>query len=399
MNELLFQNATVFLGDRFLTGASVHVANGHIQAIADQPIDAPGTAVIDLADDYLIPGLVDLQLYGGSQLFLNEVPTPDTVRHIFETHNRNGTTTLLPTIHSTSLDVMQRAMDAVQEVRAENPLGVPGIHIEGPYFNPIKRGAHSAEFVRVPDEHELNTLFSRNADVIRILTLAPEMMPPDRLAQLFALKHANTRLSLGHSNATYRQATDALNTGQIPLATHLYNAMRGFESREPGVVGAIFDHPTVCTSLVADGYHCDPATIRIARRILGDRLFLISDALFAAPPGIDGPRPTFTLGEFVVHYVSGPDESTRGESTRGESTRGLYMNNEGKLAGSALTLIDCVRVCVDKAGLPLTDALRMATSIPAEVAGLGDQIGRIQTGYSARLVRLDKRLGVQAVWQ
>lgn len=393
MNELLFQNAAVFLGDRFLTGASVHVANGRIQAISDQSSEtAPaGATVIDLAGDYLIPGLIDLQLYGGSQLFLNEIPTPDTVRHIFDTHNRNGTTTLLPTIHSTSLDVMQQAIDAVAVVRAENPLGVPGIHVEGPYFNPVKRGAHSAAFVRVPDEAELTTLFSRNADVIRILTLAPEIMPPERLAQLFALKHPNTRLSLGHSNATYRQATDALNTGQIPLATHLYNAMRGFESREPGVVGAIFDHPTVCTSLVADGYHCDPATIRIAHRILGDRLFLISDALFAAPPGVDspgveGPRPTFKLGEFVVHYATDP---------RGP---GRYMNDEGKLAGSALTLIDCVRVCVEKARLPLVDALRMATSIPADVAGLGDQIGRIQIGHAARLVRLDKSLTVQGVW-
>ncbi|QJD79112.1 N-acetylglucosamine-6-phosphate deacetylase [Spirosoma rhododendri] len=387
MNNILFQRATVFLDDRFLTNASVHIADGRIQTVSDQPVDAPGATVIDLADDYLVPGLIDLQLYGGSQLFLNEIPTPDTVRHIFDTHNRNGTTTLLPTIHSTSLDVMQQAMDAVQVVRAENPMGVPGIHIEGPYFNPIKRGAHSAAFVRVPDEAELNTLFSRNADIIRILTLAPEMLPPARLQQLFDLKHPNTRLSLGHSNATYRQATDALNTGQIPLATHLYNAMRGYESREPGVVGAIFDHPTVCTSLVADGYHCDPATIRIAHRLLGDRLFLISDALFAAPPGVDGPRPTFTLGEFVVHYATDPNGP------------GRYMNDEGKLAGSALTLIDCVRVCVEKAGLPLTDALRKATSIPADVAGLGDQIGRVQAGYAARLVRLDKALNVQAVWQ
>ncbi len=393
MNELLFQNATVFLGDRFLTGASVYIANGRIQTITDQsPATAPaGATVIDLADDYLIPGLVDLQLYGGSQLFLNEIPTPDTVRHIFDTHNRNGTTTLLPTIHSTSLDIMQQAIDAVAVVRAENPLGVPGIHVEGPYFNPVKRGAHSAAFVRVPDEAELTALFSRNADVIRILTLAPEIMPPERLAQLFALKHPDTRLSLGHSNATYRQATDALSTGQIPLATHLYNAMRGFESREPGVVGAIFDHPTVCTSLVADGYHCDPATIRIAHHILGDRLFLISDALFAAPPGVEGPRPTFTLGEFVVHYATDPD----GPSV---DSPGRYMNDEGKLAGSALTLIDCVRVCVEKAGLPLADALRMATSIPADVAGLGNQIGRIQIGHASRLVRLDKSLTVQGVW-
>ena len=383
-----FINATVFTGDDWLTDASVSIANGRIQVIttaASEGTDENDT-VVDLDGDYLVPGLIDLQLYGGSQLFLNEQPTPDTVRHIYETHARNGTTTLLPTINSTSLDVMQRAMAAVQTVRAENPFGVPGIHIEGPYFNPIKRGAHSAAYVRAPAEGELETLFSTNADVIRILTLAPEILTPGQLETIGKLKHPNTLLSLGHSNATYQRATDALDNG-IPLATHLYNAMRGFESREPGVVGAVFDHPTVRASIIADGYHCDPATIRIAHKLLKDRLFLISDALFASSPGQEPPRPDFTLGEFVVHYE--PDANGPGR----------YVNNEGKLAGSALTLIDCVRVCVERAGLSLTDALRMATAIPAEVIGMGDQLGAIKPGYVANLVWLDKSLVVKEVWK
>ena len=380
-------NATVFTGHDWLTNASIRIDNGHIQELTTGVLDQHDADIVDLNDDYLVPGLIDLQLYGGSQLFLNEQPTPETVRHIYDTHARNGTTTLLPTIHSTSLEVMQRAMTAVQMVRAENPFGVPGIHIEGPYFNPIKRGAHSAAYVRTPADGELETLFGTNADVIRILTLAPEMLTPGQLETLSRLKHANTRLSLGHSNATYRQATDALNSGVIPLATHLYNAMRGFESREPGVVGSVFDHPSVRASIIADGYHCDPATIRIAHKLLGDRLFLISDALFASSPGYPPPRPNFTLGEFVVHYE--PDAKGHGR----------YVNNEGKLAGSALTLIDCVRVCVKRVGLSLTDALRMATVIPADVIGMGDQLGAIKPGYVANLVRLDKSLMVRGVWK
>ncbi|GAB3567924.1 N-acetylglucosamine-6-phosphate deacetylase [Spirosoma luteolum] len=403
MTNILFRNATLFTTDRFVANASVHIADGRIVQVWDTDTDAvpPDATVIDLDGDYLVPGLVDLQLYGGSWQFLNENPTPDVVRHIYATHVANGTTTLLPTIHSTSLAVMQQAMAAVQVVRTEQPLAVPGIHIEGPYFNPVKRGAHSASYVRVPDEAELDALFSTNADVIRILTLAPEMLPPERMAQLVRLKHANTRLSLGHSNATYRQATDALNSGHVPLGTHLYNAMRGFESREPGVVGALFDHPSVCVSIIADGYHCDPATIRIARQQLGDRLFLISDALFAPGPRLDGPRldgprldgprldgprPTFTLGEFVVHFEADPDGP------------GRYVNDVGNLAGSALSLIDCVRVCVEKARLPLIDALRMATSIPASLIGLGDQIGTIRPGYAAHLVWLSPDLRVEGVW-
>ncbi len=378
-----FINANVFTGIDWLPATSVRISDGCIDEITPTAItrlDNQNTTIIDLDGDYLIPGLVDLQLYGGSHFFLNDQPTPETVRHIYDSHARNGTTTLLPTIHSTSLDIIQQSMAAVQAVRTENPFGVPGIHIEGPYFNPIKRGAHSMAYVRTPAEGELETLFSTNADVIRIMTLAPEILTADQLSTIKKLKHANTLLSFGHSNATYQQATTAFNEG-IPLATHLYNAMRGFESREPGVVGAIFDHPTVRASIIADSYHCNPTTIRIAYRLLGERLFLISDALFANPP-----RPAFELGQFVVHFesdISGP---------------GRYVNNEGNLAGSAITLLDCVKIAVEQAQIPLTNALRMASVIPAEIIGMGDQLGRIQPGYVANLVRLDKSMNVKGVW-
>ena len=387
-----FTNATVFTGSGWLANATVLASNGRIQEITTaESVGNDADTLIDLQGDYLIPGLVDLQLYGGYEQFLNETPTPDTVRHIYDTHLRNGTTTLLPTIHSTSLEVMMQATAAVQTVRAENPFGVPGIHIEGPYFNPIKRGAHSAAYVRTPADGELETLFSQNADAIRILTLAPEILTTEQLAAINRLKHPNTQLSLGHSNATYQQATDALNTGFIPLGTHLYNAMRSYESREPGVVGAIFDHPTVQVSLVADSYHCFPPTIRIAHKLLGrgdgpGRLFLISDALFASYPGGPAPRAAFSLGEFVVHYAADADGP------------GRYVNDAGNLAGSALSLIDCVRVCVEKADLPLVDVLRMATEIPADVIGLGNEIGRIAPGHVANLVRIDQALAVKNVW-
>lgn len=374
-------NATVFTGEEWLTNATVRIENGWIQDVSTTTATPANTgSSIDLDGDYLVPGLVDLQLYGGSDLFLNDIPTPETVRHIYDAHARNGTTTLLPTIHSTSLEVMQRSIAAVKVVRDENPLGVPGIHIEGPYFNPVKRGAHSTAYVRTPAEGELETLFSTNADVIRILTLAPEIFTPEQLNTINRLKHANTLLSLGHSNGTYQQATQAFDEG-ITLATHLYNAMRGFESREPGIVGAIFDHPRVRASIIADSYHCNPTTIRIAYRLLGERLFLISDALFANPP-----RPTFQLEQFVVHHEADPNGP------------GRYVNNEGNLAGSAITLIDCVRVAVEQAGIPLTNALRMASLIPAGIIGLDDKLGRIKPGYVANLVRLDKSLHTKAVW-
>ncbi|MBO0948666.1 N-acetylglucosamine-6-phosphate deacetylase [Fibrella forsythiae] len=389
---MLFINATVFTGDSFLPNTSVLVEEGHIKAIGPDLATGDGIDILDLQGDYLVPGLIDLQLYGGATEFLNAEPTPETVRHIWKSHALNGTTTLLPTLHSTHLAEMQQATSAVRVVRDEMPLNVPGIHLEGPYFNPIKKGAHRAKYVRVPAEGELETLFSHHADAISILTLAPEMLSPDQLTLLYGLaKASGTLLSLGHSNATYQQAMaafgDGSDTDRFLLATHLYNAMRGFESREPGTVGAIFDHPTVISSIVTDGYHCAPAAIRMAHRQLGpDRLFLISDALFANPP-----RANFALETFVVHFEPGSGEP-------GSPLHGRYVNEQGTLAGTAITVLDCVRFCVQEVGLPLTDALRMATVTPANVIGLGDQIGCISPGYVANLVRLDKGLVQQGVW-
>ena len=388
---MLFINATVFTGDTFLPNVDVLVSNGHITAVGPN-LDAAGYELIDCQGDYLVPGLIDLQVYGGSTEFLNEAPTPETVRHIWESHARNGTTTLLPTLHSTHLAEMHQAVRAVDVVRNEMPLNVPGIHLEGPYFNPVKRGAHRANYVRVPAKGELEALFGVNADTIKILTLAPEMLSSEQLTLLYSLaKSAGTLLSLGHSNATYQQAMEAFGAADVPdrfgLATHLYNAMRGFESREPGTVGAIFDHSTVMSSLVADGFHCAPAAIRLAHLVLGpDRLFLISDALFANPP-----RADFALETFVVHFEPGTGQP-------GSPVHGRYVNEQGTLAGTAITLLDCVRFCVQEVGLPLADALRMATVTPATVLGLADQIGYIAPGYVANLVRLNQGLIQQSVW-
>ena len=339
---MLFTNATVFTGSDFLPNTTVRVADGLITNVLTGEINESNS--LDFQGDYLIPGLVDLQLYGGSWQFLNQIPTPDTVRHIHDTHRQNGTTSVMPTLYSTSHGVILQAIEAVREVMHERPGGILGLHVEGPYINPIRRGAHSPKSVRPPDERELTELVDRGADVIKLLTIAPELFSP---AQLDWLKQAasQTLLSLGHSNANYAEATAAFDT-RISLVTHLYNAQRGFESREPGVVGAVFDHPSVRASLIADGFHCAPMAIRLAYKLLGPaRLFLISDASFAHPP-----RPVFDFEDFQIRYDAG-----------------RYLNQEGKLAGSSVTLLEAVRVCVEQAGLPLADALRMATQTPADV--------------------------------
>jgi N-acetylglucosamine-6-phosphate deacetylase len=377
---MLLTNATVFTGDALLPDQAVRIEADRITAVAPGLIPEPGEPTHDLTGCTLAPGLVDLQLYGGSHEFLNETPTADTVRHIYRTHVQNGTTSMVPTLYSTTHVVNLRAIEAVRTVRAENPLGVLGLHLEGPYLNPVRRGAHSATLVRPPDMAELTEIFERGAGLLPLMTIAPERFSAadyQTLTDLIAHQPTDrrTRLSLGHSDATYAEATHFFDNG-VGLVTHLYNAQRPFESREPGVVGAVLDHETVRASLIADGFHCAPAAIRLAYHVLGPtRLFLISDASFAHPP-----RPDFALGDFIIRY-----------------DHGRYLNQENKLAGSSITLLDAVRVCVQQADLPLTDALRMATVTPAEAIGMGDVLGRIGAGRVANLVAFGPDFGVRAV--
>ncbi len=378
---MLLTNATVFIGESLLPAYSVRIDADRITAIGPDLTPNPDESTLDLTGCTLAPGLVDLQLYGGYQQFLNETPTADTVRHIYETHRRAGTTSLVPTLYSTSHVVNLQAAEAVRTVRAEEPLGVLGLHVEGPYLNPVRRGAHSAAQVRPPEAAELTDLFEKTGDVLTLLTIAPEIFTADQFQTLTTLLAAQpayrrTRLSLGHSDATYAQATASFDAG-VGLVTHLYNAQRPFESREPGVVGAVLDHGSVRASLIADGFHCAPAAIRLAYRMLGpNRLFLISDASFANPP-----RPNFAFGDFIIRY-----------------DRGRYLNQEDKLAGSSITLLEAVAVAVQQAGLPLADVLRMATTTPAESIGMSHAIGRIDVGRVANLVAFGTDFGVRAVF-
>ncbi|MFC5410953.1 N-acetylglucosamine-6-phosphate deacetylase [Larkinella bovis] len=373
MQDFALTNATVFTGTEVLPGASVRIANGLIQEVTNGVVNKP--EAIDVQGQWLLPGLVDLQVYGGSDAFLNESPTVQTVDHLYQTHLKNGTTSLLPTLYSTSPDVILTAIEAVREARQTHPNGVLGLHVEGPYINPEKRGVHSLASLRQPVEAELDELLNKGHGIIRLLTIAPEIFLPEHLASLLERSaKAHIRLSVGHSNATYHQATSAFEQG-ITLATHLYNAMRPFESREPGVVGAVFDHPAVCASIVADGFHCDWATVRIARKLLGERLFLISDAILANPSKL-----THAFEDFTLYY-----------------NEGRFTNHEGKLAGSSITLLDAVRNCIRHVGLSPAEAFRMASTVPAEIIGAGDTLGKIQPGFIANLVVLTETLTVSHV--
>jgi N-acetylglucosamine-6-phosphate deacetylase len=256
---------------------------------------------------------------------------------------------------------MWKAIDAYKNYKGE---GLVGLHLEGPFFNPVKKGAHNEAFVQKPSLAFLEELIERTAGVPTYLTIAPEMFSSEELSMLL---DSDIMCSLGHSDATYSQAMDAIQKG-VSRITHLFNAMSQWQSRQLGLVGASFDSDA-WTSVIADGLHCDYKSLELAYRLKKGRLFLITDA--------------------VTNDVSGPYSFLAKE--------GRFTNEAGVLSGSSLTMIEAIQNCVQKASIPLEEAIRMATVYPAEVANL-DQLGSIEVGKRACFVELNSALEVQQVW-
>lgn len=357
-------HCTIYTGDSILTHHAVLIEDQFIKDVIPQdqlPADIPKT---DLQGHDLTAGFVDLQLYGGKTGFLVRDLSEESLRDMVETHRQDGTVAIVPTLYSTSLERILKAIKVTKAYIASGKPGVLGLHIEGPFINFAKRGAHSAKEVRIPTKKEISEIIAQSEGLLTVMTIAPEIWP-EELLQL--IQNSSIILSLGHTNATYQQAKSYFANG-IRLATHLYNAMRPFESREPGVVTAIWDSPEVSASIIVDGYHCDFATVRIAKQLMGERLFLISDATLAK---IEPMR--FIFEDFTANY---------------DGQR--LLNDDGKLAGSAITLLEAVRNCIQQVGISKEEVFRMASTYPAQHLGVGDRYGKIKTGYLADLVVLDE---------
>lgn len=359
----LLTNCRIYTGDVLLEAHDVLVQGTTIQALIPRAQRPARVVQVDGRGLSVCPGFVDLQLYGGGGSAFGVAPSAAALQRLRRHTLRHGTTSFLPTVPTNAPAVVARALAAVKAALPAMP-GLLGLHLEGPYISPDKRGVHPAEFVRVPARAELADLLGRSQGVLRLLTLAPEVLGP---AERALLQAAGIVLSAGHSNASYEQGMHAFAHG-FTAATHLFNAMSPLTGRAPGLVGAVFDAPAVRASIVADGRHCAYASVRLSHRLLGPRLFLISDAAAAATAGPYGFRPQ-------ADY---------------------FVDAAGTLAGSGLTLAQAVRNCVQHVGLPLAESLRMASLYPAQVLGLDHCLGRVEPGYRADLCLLDEALNVRA---
>jgi N-acetylglucosamine-6-phosphate deacetylase len=327
----------------------------------------------DLHGAMLLPGFIDTQVNGGGGVLFNDAPTVETIRRIGAGHRRFGTTGFLPTLISDDVAVMRAALIAVEQALAEGVPGLLGIHLEGPYLAPARKGVHDAKYFHAPGSDELALLCAPHRGV-RLLTLAPEQVPAESLAALVA---AGVVVCAGHTAADYATTRAALAAG-VRGFTHLFNAMTPFGSREPGVIGAALDDANSWCGIIADGHHVHPASLRvaIAAKARG-KMLLVTDAM----PPVGADDPTYVLnGETII------------------VKDGVCQTANGVLAGSALDMAGAVRNTVQMVGLPLDEAVRMASTYPAEFLGLGDTHGRIASGFQADLVVMDDDFRVLGSW-
>ena len=355
-------NCVIYTTESILIDHAVIIENELVKSIIpinELPYD---TRCIDLNGNNLTPGFIDLQLNGCGGVMFNGAETQQTLLTMQAANLKSGTTSYLPTFITDSDERMKKALDVVREYMQITDNEVLGLHLEGPYINLVKKGIHRAEFIREPNT-EMIDLICANADIISQITLAPEMTPDNVIAQL---SNAGIVVSLGHSNGTYQQATNAIKHG-ASCATHLFNAMSSITGREPGIVGAVYDN-NIYAGIIVDGFHVDYVNVRLSKKIMGDKLILVTDA--TAPAGADIERFSnqFDFVGTTVYYKDGK-----------------CFGEDGTLGGSAVTMIESIQQCVKFVGIPLDEAIRMATLYPAKAISVNHKLGSIHSGKIANL--------------
>ena len=369
-----FVNGRVLGDENIESGLAVLVEDGNIvDVVAADDARVAAAQQHDLSGQLLLPGFIDTQVNGGGGVLFNDALELDSLRRIAAAHARYGTTGLLPTLISDDLDIMRRAVAAVDAAIAAGMPGILGIHLEGPFLSLERRGVHDPAKIRAIDAQGVDLASSLKRGKT-LLTLAPERTTAEVIRELDA---RGVIVAAGHTTASYEQMRMALAAG-VRGFTHLFNAMTPLQSREPGVVGAALDDAASWCGLIVDGHHVHPAALRVAIRAkAAGQMMLVTDAM----PPVGADDPTFRLGSELVSCRDG-----------------ICLTPAGVLAGSCLDMAAAVRNTVAMLGLPLAEAVRMASTYPATFLGLAATHGRIAAGCRADLVVADDGMQVQETW-
>jgi N-acetylglucosamine-6-phosphate deacetylase len=365
-------NGPLLIGGKLVTDLAVILEHGRIVSIVPQEEVPSDAEVYDLQGNTLVPGFIDTQVNGGGDRLFNDDPSVETIAAIGSAHRRFGTTGFLPTLISDDAGKIAAAIDATRKAIAAGVPGVLGVHIEGPFLNPAKKGIHDAAKLRPISDSDIELLTSGSGDKT-VVTLAPELVPADAIRRLAS---GGVIVCAGHTQASADETAEALRNG-VRGFTHLFNAMSQLGAREPGAVGAaLYDEDSWC-GIIVDGHHVDPRVLKIALRASPHRRFmLVSDAM----PSVGGSKSFMLNGEEI------------------SAVGGKCVNAQGTLAGSDLDMATAVRNVTTMLGLDVADAVTMASTNPAAFLGLDHELGQIAPGYRASLVLLDAGLNVTDTW-
>ena len=362
----------LFNGIDFIEHKALLIEDQHIAGIVNKDAIPTDFQVKKLEGGILSPGFIDLQVNGGGGKLFNNSPDKESLNTIISAHQYFGTTSIMPTVISDSLNILQKCTDTISN-EIDNNHSLLGIHIEGPFFNVKYRGVHQKQYINTINASYLN-LFETLDKFPVMLTLAPECI------SIKQLKHLNSlgfKILAGHTDANYDQLEEAVKYG-LDGFTHLFNAMGQISAREPGVVGSAFDFDETSASIIVDLHHVHPSLINLSfKQKPKGKLFFVSDSMATINHG----EPSFELYDEVV-----------------SESNGRIINSEGKLAGSSITQIDAIKNAYQKCSIPLENAISMATLYPAEYLGVSDYIGQLKKGYRADLAHFDSNFHVQNVW-
>ena len=365
-------------GHTGIVRANGHNGIGRVGGWTEPAGNTSPAVTVDVAGRYVCPGFIDLHVHGGGGHGFDWQQPWAEWEHVARFHARHGVTGLLATVPAPHGE--WRLLEAFRQelaARAWEGSIVLGLHLEGPYLSPARRGCWPESSLRLPRPGDCRALLDAAGPVLKIITLAPEL--PGALDCIEMLAAAGVAVALGHTDATYDQAVRAIRAGARRF-THLYNAMRGLHHREPGAVGAALDLPGVTVEVICDGVHVHPAALRLALRARGsDSINLVTDASPLA--GCSGRQPEVQFGQFPVQIMDG-----------------ACRTPDGALAGSLLTLDQAVANAVRLLDIPVWEATRLASLVPACSLGLDDCKGSLAPGKDADITILDGDLQVEATF-
>jgi N-acetylglucosamine-6-phosphate deacetylase len=362
---IAIKNGKFFSGSQLITDAAVLIADGLIKDISYEGIIPEGYEIIDAEGSYISPGFIDLQIYGSGGNLFSAYPTVETLAQMDADLISKGTTGFLVCLATNGLEVFTEAITAAKAYRPYAK-GFLGLHLEGPYLNPKRLGAHPEKYVHKATLDEVKRLLDAADGVVKMMTMAHELQDDEVIQYLL---DQGIVLSLGHSDANFEQANRAFSSG-FKTTTHLFNAMPSIHHRNPNLPVAVFNHPSAMASIIADGAHVDFAMVKMSYNLMKERLFLITDAVTSC-----------NIGPYQ-HRLEG----------------GKYVTDQGAMSGSNITLNDAVRNCVQHCDIPLSAALDMASANPARLISADGQLGGLNPGKAASLLLLSDELILQKVF-